>query len=299
MINDITLENLSTKESLRLSTDGDGKFILDEEGVDWGSVKASIYTYKSPKQVGNEISGVEVESRTVLIVGWIYGTEEQIQEAQFWLGTFIIPTEQMRLKVKEYHIIGQPTSIPQFGKSKQQNNEYMCRFIISLYCGNPEFVRSNPNVIGYGTTKPGFTFPFHFLEDGPGITFGTVEVKTVQKVVNAGIHATGGIITFKCLGESIRNPKLFDVYDPTKYILINKTLTYGEVVTINTHNNEQDVTGVLENIESDYFRYWDFNNAWIQFERGVSYFGIEYEGPSNALEVQIEFSDSYLAIEGM
>lgn len=298
MINSITLENMSTKVKLTLSNAGDGKFVLEENGIDWGTVKSSIYTYKSSKKIGNQISGIEVESRTIIIAGWIYGTEKQIEETQFWLGTFILPTDEIKIHVKDYYISGHPLSLPQFGKNKQQNNEYMCKFLINLYCPEPEFVSNTKNTVGYATTSPGFSFPFHF-EEGGGVNFGTIELSTVQKIVNSSVHSVGGLLKLKCVGTELKNPRFFNIYNPNEFIEINKTMTYGEEIIVNTNYTKEDITGTLDGVSSDYFKYWNFNNTWIQFERGTGYYGVSYEGANNSLEVSVEIESRHYTIEGM
>ena len=243
MISSIILENMNTKSKLTLSNDGDGKFILDNAGVDWGTVESSIYTYKSSKKIGSQVSGVEVESREIMIVGWIYGSKKQIEDSQFWLGRFILPSDSIKIHVKDYYIIGTPLNVPKFGKNVKQNNDYMCRFVIELYCPEPEFIRSMPNVTEYTKLYPGFRFPFHFVENGSGVTFGTIELSTVQLIENTGVHAVGGIIKFRCVGESLRNPKIFNIYNPSEFILIDKTLSYGEEIVINTNYTKESIIG--------------------------------------------------------
>ena len=299
MIDKIVLSNQESGDKLELNKDGTGNFILDDEGIDWGSIGTSIYTYKSPKQIGNEVSGVDVESRTVIITGWLYGTQNQIEKKQFWLGNFVVPGQAMRISVNGYYIEGYPQKTPVFSSKVKENNEYMCKFVITLYCGKPEFTKENAVVVEYGSVSGAFRFPFHFVQNGEGVVFGVKEIETVRKVTNEGIHDVGGIITLKCNGESLSNPKIFNIYSPDEFIVINKTMQFGEEIHIDTRHNNQDVIGVVDGKESNYFKYWDFENTWLQFKRGDNYYAITYEGIAGILEATIEIDNVYYVIEGM
>lgn len=299
MVDAIKLLNKETGETLDLSKKGNGKFILDDEGISWGNVEASIYTYKSPNQIGNEISGVDIESRTVMVTGWLYGSQKQIESGQFWLGNFVVPGQMLRISVNGYFIEGQPQQTPVFGSKVKENNEYMCKFVVTVYCGSPEFAKESVSVFEYGTEHAAFHFPFRFVQGGRGVIFGIKEVKTIQQIVNQGVHSVGGIITFRCNGESLSNPKIFNVYKPDEFIVIDKTMVFGEEIRIDTRPNKQSVVGIVDKVESDYFKYWNFNGTWLQFERGDNYYAVTCEGEQTALEVSIEIVDSYYTIEGM
>lgn len=298
MIDSILITNMKTTESMTLSKAGNGKMVLDNEGVDWGEVEASIYTYKSPKQIGAEVSGVDIEPRPISVIGWLYGTQAQIEESQFELGVFFIPGSTIRISAKGYFIEGVVQNSPAFSKKVKENNEYMCKFIINIYCGNPEFIKEIPTVVDYGSTSPALHFPFHFTSSS-GVIFGIKEIQTLKKIENKGVHQVGSVIHFRCVGDSIKSPKIFNVYNQEEFILIDKTLTYGEEVIINTNMNKQSVTGIVNGVKSDYFKYWNFGGTWIQIPVGDTYLAVEYEGSAGALEVSVETVDTYYSIEGM
>ena len=298
MIDKITVTNASG-DQLVLNKDGDGNYILDNEGLDWGDVSAKFYTYKSPKQIGNEVYGTDVNSRTIMITAWLYGTEKQIAKNQGWLGKFFVPGEKVRVSTGGYYIEGYVQYSPQYSNKVKDNNEYFCKFVVSLYCGSPEFIKEQQTVVEYTTLSNNFHFPLVFEGNDGKVVFGVKEVSSVQKITNEGVHPVGMIITLKCNAESLSSVKLFDIYNQEEFIKIDKTLSFGEVIVIDTRLTKQDVTGTLNGVTSDYFRYWNFESTWMQINVGDNYIGVEYEGDAGSLDINVAIDNTCYVLEGM
>ena len=113
---------------------------------------------------------------------------------------------------------------------------------------------------------------------------------------NEGNSSIGAIITFEAKAD-VKNPSIEDV-GTGKKIIINKTLSKGEKVIINTADGEKSVVGVIGGVEYNYFKYWDFNNDWIKFEGGTTLVGYSSEDyTEGSLDVMIEINPEKFALE--
>ena len=298
MIDKIVVSNTNGSR-LSLSKDGDGNYVLDDEGLSWGSVSAQLYTYKSPKQVGNEVYGADIDPRTVMITAWLYGTEKQIARNQSWLGKFFVPGRKVRVSAGGYYIEGYVQYSPQYSSKVKDNNEYFCKFVVSLYCSSPEFVKEQQTVVEYASTSSAFHFPLVFEGDGGKVIFGIKEINSVQKITNNGVHSVGVVVTLRCNAESISNVKLFNIYKPEEFIKLDKVLVFGEEVVIDTRLTRQDISGTLAGAKGDYFRYWNFESTWMQMDVGDNYIGVEYEGGAGSLDISVAIDETRYVIEGM
>lgn len=296
MIEVVLLKNLTTLEEVKLTKDGDGILVLDDEGIDWGTVKNNISTYET--QVGSMLSGMLIDTRTVSITGWIYGTAESINEMQVKLSKIINPNNELRIVAGNYYIDSIPSRVIQFGKKMENNNEYFCQFNASLFCPKPYFTSTSLLSNKYTELHPKFNFPFHFAQSN-GVVFSYQEKVTLRSILNEGDSNVGAKITIKCLGEQLVNPKLFNIYNESEFVAINKTLEYGEQVVINTQLGEQDVKGILDGVESDYFKYWDYEGTWIQFPQGTKMIGLSAESGIENFSCVIELATTQFVIKGM
>jgi len=106
----------------------------------------------------------------------------------------------------------------------------------------------------------------------------------------------GGVITFKALAGVV-NPKVTNVYTQDK-ILLNKTLSAGEIVKVDTIN--RTVLGSLDNgaTYSNYFKYWDFQNNWIRFVAGNSLIGFSADGDTyKSLQLSIAIEQEFYSVK--
>lgn len=316
MISKFTIQNLTTKEIITFGQDIDSDFVYTEDGLDWGSSPALHNTYAYPGQIGVSISTTNIMERDISITGFSYYVlpieearnmshkervdycYEKILEKKKKLNEMIHPMQYVRVTVGDYYIDGKPSNTVSYGRTGNENNEYFCKFLINIYCNEAVFRKKTITQTILSGDMPNFKFPLIFPE-GKGIMFGIRRTYKLVAVYNEGVAAIGAKITLKAHGV-VTNPKVENV-QTGESLKIDKTLVDGEVIVINTESGEsRGVKGYLNDVEYNYFKYWDFDNDWMMFPHGTSLVGYSLgEGDETLLEVIIEINPRKFVLEEM
>lgn len=134
---------------------------------------------------------------------------------------------------------------------------------IIIFCPNPFFNESIDKITNFETVTSLFQFPF---EIETPIPFSSIATNAETNVINSGDVETGMIITLRASGTVV-NPAIYDV-DTGEYFKINKTMTTGDVITINTKDKEKSITllsaGVLSNIIGNI----EYGSTWLKLRPG-------------------------------
>lgn len=316
MITEIIATNKTLNTKYKFGQDLSCDYLYKDGGVDWDNVPATHNTYTYPNQMGSTISSTKIQNRDITIEAYVYyvpsGEEtrgmtydekvaycyNKIKEKKKKLNDFINPLHYIRLSVGDYYIEGKPEATPKYGVEYEDNNEYFCKFVFTIFCDNPMFKKNTETK----TVLSGDTGVFHFpliFEPEPRMIMGTRVNYLMLLVDNEGNAAIGGKIKIEAKGE-VQNPTITNLIT-NEHITINKTLLAGEVVTINTVDGEKKgVYGRYQGVESDYLQYWDFNNTWLKFESGASLIGYSSDNQSELLmDVSIELNPVKYGLEEM
>lgn len=315
MITEFTLKNMTSLKEVKFGQEVDCDYLYQSGGVDWGSVPAAHNTYSYPGQVGDTISSTKLNTRTIAIEGWVsyvmseqeikdiprvdrvaYGYEK-IKERKTLLNEIINPNDFIRIQIGSYYIEGKPEASVKYGNEDSNNNFYFCNFMFSLFCSNPMFKKDTiVKSITVGDT-PMFHFPWIIPPEG--YVMGIRNGYAMVIVENEGSVPVGGKITFKANGE-VKNPSV-ELIRTGERIKINKTMQYGETIVIDTRDGKfRGVTGGTEDNMVNYFRYWSFENSWIQFPQGDSPMGYRTEnGTESLLTVSVDINPEKFNLEEM
>lgn len=316
MISSFELVNLTTKEVATFGQRDGYQYLFKDGGIDWGSVSVQHNTYSHPGQIGESISSTEVGSRNITIEGYCYYIPkryeviglshnqrvalitEKIGKKKTAISKIINPSDTIKMVTGDYYITGKPSSNVVFGKVEEDNNEYFCKFLIYLFCGNPTFATTVPLTSSLRLSKPGFRFPLIFPK-GVGYVFGTLYASSVILVDNFGTISVGCIITLSFKG-TVTNVTLNNITTGEK-ITLAKTFANGEKVVINTNDSdERGVVGYVDGEQGNYFTYWDYQNSWFSLPVGTSTIGYEVgEGSRDNIDVEISISPSKYELEEM
>lgn len=306
MLEKIILENVSSGKRIELDQIGSTNYVFKEEEIDWGVANAKHNTYAYPGQVGSYISSTNVKERTVVLKGYITYTptlselargkdevlqilNEKISSAKTALSKLVNPLQYLKVIVGDYYIIGKPEASARFGVKVEDNNEYFCKFTISLYCNNPLFHRSSKVQTILSGSEAGFHFPL--ILKNTGFIFGRRYSYSLINVTNDGDVPVGGIFTIEATG-TVKNIKVENVYTG-EFFIIYKTLVAGEKVVVNTiDGSERSIRGELNNEKNlNYFEYWGFEGEWLQFEVGTSLIGYSVEeGNQQNVNISLEIN---------
>lgn len=307
MVENITLKNKSTLATLELDVVTTPYYILDV--VDWGQIGSTHHQYKYVNQIGVYVTGTSLETREVSITGWIVAqSENEMSLRKQMLNRFVNPQQLMELDYKEYALEFLPDQSIQYSATVVENNEVICKFKIVGMSPDPLFRENVENKTAAATTLGLFHFPLIIgcgnaelgnedkLDNGyPTIMFGLRQPSLIVDVYNKGAVTTGMTLVFKATG-TISNPSFINVRTQ-EYFKINKTMVAGETVTINTTIGEKKVTGELDGVQYNYFKYRDLDSTWLQLEVGDNLFRYDADANLDGLECYVYFYNRYLEVQ--
>ena len=307
MVENITLKNTSTLALLELDVVTTPYYILDK--VDWGQIESTHHSYKYVNQIGVYVTGTSLETRDVVISGWIIArTENQMSERKKMLNRFVNPQQLIELKYKEYVLEFLPDKSVKYSATIKENNEVICKFEISGVAPNPLFRDSVYNKTSVAATKGLFHFPLIIgcgneelgnkdnLDNGyPTVMFGLRGPSLIIDVYNKGAVSVGMELVFKATG-TMSNPTFINV-STQEYFKINKTLTAGEEIRINTNIGEKKIVGTLNGVSSNYFKYRDLDSTWLQLAVGDNLFRYDADTGLDSLECYVYFYNRYLEVQ--
>lgn len=298
MVENVKLKNMRTNAVLELDKVTTPYYIL--LSVTWGEIEGDHHSYKYVNQVGVSVTGTSLGTRDVEIIGWVIAeTEEQMTERKMVLNRFVNPQQQIELTYKEYILKFLPNRSVQYSVTTADNNEVMCKFKIVGLAADPLFRDTYEDKVSAAVTKPMFHFPLIINkteQEPPVILFGVREPSLIVDVYNSGAVSTGMKIVFRASG-TLTGPSLINVYTQ-EFFKINKTLSAGETVEINTTIGEKKVISTSGGVETNYFKYRDLDSTWLQLEVGDNLFRYDAESGIDNLEVYIYFSNRYLEVQG-
>lgn len=297
MVENVTLRNMVTNATLELDKVTTPYYILDY--VKWGEVDGEHHSYKYVNQIGVTVTGTTLGTRDVEVSGWIIADMEgQMTDRKSILNRFVNPQQLIELSYSEYKLQFLPNTSIKYSATVSDNNEVVCKFMIDGLAADPLFKDHNDDKVSAATTRGMFHFPLIINKTDqtpPVILFGVRQPSLIVDVYNRGAVATGMRIVFKAIG-TLTNPSLVNVYTQD-YFKINKTLTPGEEVEVNTITGEKKVVSKLNGTETNYFRYRDLDSTWLQLDVGDNLFRYDADTGIDNLEVYIYFSNKYLEVQ--
>ena len=294
MVEKITLENLTTNKQIilgMLPTQSENFVLLS---VDWGTAEGTHSTYKYANQIGVSIVSTSLETRAISIIGAIVSKNSGVLlDCKKMLSNFVNPQQQIKILYKNYYICFNPSNSIRYGTEYKENNDVICRFKIDGIAPLPYFRTDNDLQIDAATTIPFFHFPL-IIPPG-GLVFGVRQPAQLVNVYNAGSLTTGFTIIFKAVGACL-NPKITNART-LEYFEIDKLLTAGERVVIDTLTGEKSVIGTILGVSSNYYRYKTLGSTWLQLQPGDNVFRFDAaENPQN-IEAYIQFSNQFLEVQ--
>lgn len=319
MIESFVLRNMSLNRQVTFGQEPGFDYLYkSDDGIDWGNVQAQHNTYAYPGQVGVSISSSSLKERSISIVGYAYHILSDVEKQLYVsykdrveyaykmickkkgvLNELVNPLQIIRLKIGGYYIEGKPSSSVTYGTFESDNNKYYCKFTISLYCNNPMFKKETEVKTILSGSIPKFHFPW-ILSNVPkkGTVMSVRRTYQLIPVDNEGTVEVGCKIILFAKGE-VSNPRINNVHTGES-LAINKTMIKGEKIVINTNEGEKEVRGVLDDIEMNYFKYWDYENDWMKFPIGTTLVGYSVnDGMESLLDVSIELNPMKLGLEEM
>lgn len=297
MVEGITLVNTVTNAKLKLDMVNTPSFILGS--VSWGKIKGDHHTYSYVGQVGETHASTTLGTRDIEIEGWIIAkTDFSMTQRKKMLNQFVNPQQELILYYSDYKISFYPDSSVTYGNDYEDNNEVIVKFAIDGESFDPLFRNKNNSRVNSGYEVGMFRFPLIISQapDPPGgIVFGRKIFNYMMNVYNAGAVETGMTIEFIANAE-VLNPSITNVRTQ-EIIKINKMLTAGEKVTIDTVIGEKSVWVELNGVRKNGFKYKSYDSSWLQLAIGDNVFRYNAEDGINDLTVNIIYDNKYLEVQ--
>lgn len=292
MIDSLTLINTVTGESILIDQDI-SEYVLTE--ADLGTVESTHNSYKYPNQIGVYYSSSTLETRDISIEGYVIGPSYyNIEENKDVLNRLINPLEEIQLVRGGYKLFFHPDTSIQYYPTVENNNEYMCKFLIQGTAAYPLFSTINDEVYPITMTIPQFKFPL-IIPQNKGIIMGVRQRSLIAEINNIGDVETGIKFILTATGTAV-NPSITEILTQ-KHIYIDKTLTAGEVIEISTEDGNKYVHGTVDLVTSNYFKYRRLNSDWIKMRRGNNVFQYDCDEGRENLDVTISYSPKYLEVD--
>ena len=304
MVQKVTIENLTYLRSVTLDRI-DADYLLDDDGIDWGSVPSQISYSSTIGGLGSTVKKSSMtQPRNIRIVGWIITGDASIEEKKAYLSKICNPIDTVCITCGGYTIKGKLSSAIKFATATDENNEEMCKFSISIACAFPFFTKTIKKSFGEGTEDPFliqvggtgtiFSFPM------PLENFGEFTVGAKFTITLSATYTNIGIQTY------VWN----HTYDG-QFNLIG-TFPAGTKFYVNTISDHKSVSINTSSAPGEAYKYWDLNSDWVQIyktlspEDGYCYLVLSVDDYDvseisgfNGIRVDVEYDTAYLSMEDM
>ena len=265
-------------------------FLQNIDGI--SGLKNIIYDNKGMGQDGSTYTGSNLDNRNIVIQGAITENKELNREK---LLSHVNP------KLNSNKLIYSDGNIKKYVECVVETapiitKENKLKFQISLLCPNPywkDYIDSKVNIAMW---KGMFHFPL-VIPANKGIVMGVREPSLIVNIENKGQVKTGMIIEF-CARGSLKNPSLFNI-NTREFIKINKSMSAGEKIIINTNYSKKKIIQNLNGIETDILNYLDIiggGDTFLQLEVGDNLFRYDADENLDNLEVSIYYNNNYLGV---
>lgn len=252
-------------------------WITNAEG--FSDIDVTISTTQGATQTGVTISNMTLPSRNLTLDGVIFSNVEATRRKMLDIfAPTIIGTLSITDCGETWTISTTSTKTPVFS-----DGDYLQEFQISLLAPYPLFKNSQTQTTALSGIKPLFKFPFY---TGGEWKLSERVGELLTRVENAGNFPVPLQITFVAEG-TVTNPKIEHV-DSDTYIKINKTMSAGDRIQINTEYGKRSVTYTADNVSENGLKYTDIlSNLSMELLPGTNTFKYDADENRDGLTVNI------------
>ena len=305
-VDEVTLVNQQTNATIQISSRASSHYLAAE--IDWGVVEGKHHDYAFVGQIGTYVTGTTIGGREIEINAYVCARDaRELTIYKKRLNQFFNPLYDIKLLYKGYFLSFKPVASVKYQRDWKDNNTVFCKWQIQGYAQDPLWGDDKESVATGSIVTPGtFGFPFVIgTEDQSGVppkvgrkvVMGYLAPSKTITVMSEGAIEVGARINIQARG-SVVNPSIWDV-QRQQFIRLNKELTLGESVEINTNDGQKIVKGRLYDSEEyqNYYRYRDPDSSWLKVYPGVNVFRYMADEGEDNMSVYIYFYNRYLEVE--
>ena len=278
MVTDIQLQN-SASDVISLGA-RENDYVLDF--ADWDVAKVSTSTiYYFPTEDCERILYHDWQPRSVLIIGWVIGAdEEDIAVKCDRLNAFIGLQQEIKIFYNWFHLTFYPVKNVKFANTEQDNNEVLCKFQIEGICLDP--IWHDDSIIdltdsGEGKRiRPMFRFPLTINADIPSVVMG-YPVQMLYKIINYQGSISRGIIIEIQSTDVIHDILIELEQNEIKYTFaLTGVYPADTKIVIDTREGFHLATLDGADISADITADVAEKSQWLQMRPGINFFTLYY-----------------------
>lgn len=262
----------------------DNKILQAERELSF--IEANHYSVKSIAQDGEFRSGGNLNSRYIVLVGYINALGEEREKIKREITFTCNPLEEIKIVNSLYDICGYATSTPKFQFDNIQDNSGLTKFLIEFFCPNPFWEKSikESELIStwIGGWKFKFSLPFKFKQKG----------EPKKNIYNEGDVETPVEIIFK--GPAL-NPKILN-FRTGEFIKVDRSLTSDDTLYITTEFGNKKVEIERGGIRHNAFNYIDLDSTFFQLQVGDNMIEYTTGNDLDPQSVEIRYRNRYLGV---
>ncbi len=255
-----------------------------------GSPTSEIHRQKSPGQDGATVVGSALEERNLVLEGVILSRDREKDRRR--LARIFNPKQGGRLRFERGPTIKEISCEVErvdFPSAMQDNHQ---PFLISLLCPDPFWRDTATTKAEVAIWRGAFEFPLEIVPEG--IEMGFREPSLIVNINNPGDVPCGMRIRFKARAM-VENPSLFNV-NTREELKINKVLSAGEILTVNTHFANKRVESEKQGMTESAFQWLDLGSTFLQLRPGDNLFRYDADEGLDNLEVDTYFTPRYVGV---
>jgi len=220
------------------------------------SVSVSFSTSQGFGQVGTTIQGESIEDKSILIEGTMLGQSTEMREQ---LLKTVVPGVGGRLTFDNKWFVDVRVKTSPDIERKKYNSEFQFKFLAAY----PYWRLLEQTSTMLSGIESKFRFPVNYSTPH---TFGVRKAEAYKDAYNSGSVP----IPFKILfyaKTTVTNPQIINV-KTLKFIRIEKTMTAGEIITIDMTTTPVSITSTISNVTSNAVKYFDIDSTFFKLELG-------------------------------
>ena len=232
-------------------------------------------------QVGSTIQSSNVQSRPVVVNGYIVGHSYVSSKDQ--LLSIIRPDLSAKLYADDYYLDVRPTATPVIGPES-----FFAPFQFSLIAAYPYWQKDSSASATLSGVRKSFKFPWNISR---AYRFGEVISAAFINIHNEGQVPIPYTVTFSAI-DTVVSPKLIEA-DTNEYLLLNKSLVAGEKVVVEiTHER----TYVNSSVDGECRGALDLGSSFFRLKVGDNVIKPEALSGKGNLNVKIDFAAEIVGI---
>jgi hypothetical protein len=232
-------------------------------------------------QVGSTIQSSNVQSRPVVVNGYIVGHSYVSSKDQ--LLSIIRPDLSAKLYADDYYLDVRPTATPVIGPES-----FFAPFQFSLIAAYPYWQKDSSASATLSGVRKSFKFPWNISRP---YRFGEVITAAFINIYNEGQVPIPYTVTFSAI-DTVVSPKLIEA-DTNEYLLLNKSLVAGEKVVVEiTHER----TYVNSSVDGECRGALDLGSSFFRLKVGDNVIKPEATSGKSNLNVKIDFAAEIVGI---